>query len=63
MLLTDARRAARTDEDGWLVQLDDQRRELWNSAQITEGVELLTRTLAKGRSVRTAAGRPSPRAR
>ena len=48
MLLTDARRAARTDEDGWLVQLDDQRRELWNSAQITEGVELLTRTLGKG---------------
>ncbi len=48
MLLTDARRAARTDEDGWLVQLDDQRRELWNSAQITEGVDLLTRTLGKG---------------
>jgi predicted RNA polymerase sigma factor len=47
MLLTDARRAARTDEDGWLVQLDDQRRELWNSAQISEGIELLTRTLGK----------------
>jgi RNA polymerase sigma factor (sigma-70 family) len=47
MLLTDARRAARTDEDGWLVPLDDQRRELWNSAQISEGVELLTRTLGK----------------
>ena len=47
MLLTDARRAARTDEDGWLVQLDDQRRDLWNSAQISEGIELLTRTLGK----------------
>ena len=47
MLLTDARRAARTDENGWLVQLDDQRRELWNSAQISEGIELLTRTLGK----------------
>ena len=47
MLLTDARRAARTDEDGWLVPLDDQRRELWNSAQIAEGIELLTRTLGK----------------
>jgi predicted RNA polymerase sigma factor len=47
MLLTDARRAARTDEDGSLVQLDDQRRELWNSAQISEGIELLTRTLGK----------------
>jgi RNA polymerase sigma factor (sigma-70 family) len=47
MLLTDARRAARTDEDGSLVQLDDQRRELWSSAQISEGIELLTRTLGK----------------
>jgi RNA polymerase sigma factor (sigma-70 family) len=47
MLLTDARRVARTDEGGWLVPLDDQRRELWNSAQISEGVELLTRTLGK----------------
>jgi RNA polymerase sigma factor (sigma-70 family) len=47
MLLTDARRAARTDEDGWLVPLDDQRRDLWNTAQIAEGVELLTRTLGK----------------
>jgi RNA polymerase sigma factor (sigma-70 family) len=47
MLLTDARRAARTDEDGSLVQLDDQRRELWNLAQISEGIELLTRTLGK----------------
>jgi RNA polymerase sigma factor (sigma-70 family) len=47
MLLTDARRAARIDEDGWLVPLDDQRRELWNAAQIAEGVELLTRTLGR----------------
>jgi RNA polymerase sigma factor (sigma-70 family) len=47
MLLTDARRAARTDADGWLVPLDGQRRDLWNKAQISEGVELLTRTLGK----------------
>jgi RNA polymerase sigma factor (sigma-70 family) len=47
MLLTDARRAARTDEGGWLVPLDDQRRDLWNTAQIAEGVELLTCTLGK----------------
>jgi RNA polymerase sigma factor (sigma-70 family) len=47
MLLTDARRAARTDKDGWLVPLDEQQRELWNGAQISEGVELLTRTLGK----------------
>src|SRR5260370_21600850 len=47
MLLTDARRAARTDADGWLVPLDEQRRDLWNTAQISEGVALLTRTLGK----------------
>ena len=47
MLLTDARRAARTDGDGSLIPLDEQRRELWNAAQISEGVALLTRTLGK----------------
>jgi RNA polymerase sigma factor (sigma-70 family) len=45
MLLTDARRAARTDADGALVPLAEQRRDLWNAAQIEEGVALLTRTL------------------
>jgi RNA polymerase sigma factor (sigma-70 family) len=45
MLLTDARRAARADEDGSLVPLADQRRELWNAAQIDEGVSLVTETL------------------
>ncbi len=48
MLLTDARRAARTDEDGFLVPLPEQRRELWNRAQIAEGTELLTKTLGTG---------------
>jgi RNA polymerase sigma factor (sigma-70 family) len=48
MLLTDARRAARTDENGFLVPLPDQRRELWNQALITEGTTLLTRTLGSG---------------
>jgi predicted RNA polymerase sigma factor len=47
MLLTDARRAARTDADGSLVPLAEQRRDLWNRAQIEEGVGLLTRTLGK----------------
>jgi predicted RNA polymerase sigma factor len=47
MLLTEARRTARTDADGWLVPLDEQRRDLWNAAQISEGVALLTRTLGK----------------
>jgi RNA polymerase sigma factor (sigma-70 family) len=45
MLLTDARRAARADEDGSLVPLAEQRRELWNAAQIAEGVSLVTGTL------------------
>ncbi|MHB8459170.1 MAG: RNA polymerase sigma factor [Candidatus Limnocylindrales bacterium] len=45
MLLTDARRAARTGADGSLVPLAEQRRELWDSVQIEEGVALVTRTL------------------
>jgi RNA polymerase sigma factor (sigma-70 family) len=49
MLLTEARRPARMDADGWLIPLDDQRRDLWNTAQIAEGVALLTRTLGKFR--------------
>jgi len=47
MLLTDARRDARTDADGSIVPLADQRRELWNRVQIEEGLELVTRTLGK----------------
>lgn len=45
MLLTDARRAARTDAAGSIVPLAEQRRELWDAAQIAEGVALVTRTL------------------
>ena len=45
MLLTDARRAARTAADGSIVPLDEQKRELWNTEQIREGVALLTQTL------------------
>jgi RNA polymerase sigma factor (sigma-70 family) len=48
MLLTDARRAARTDGDGWLVPLAEQDRSRWNAAQITEGVALVSRTLGRG---------------
>ena len=47
MLLTDARRAARTTADGSLVPLAEQQRDLWNAAQIEEGVALVTRTLGK----------------
>jgi RNA polymerase sigma factor (sigma-70 family) len=46
MLLTDARRPARTGRDGALVPLLDQDRGLWDAAAIAEGVDLITRTLA-----------------
>jgi predicted RNA polymerase sigma factor len=45
MLLTDARRGARTDADGMLVPLAEQRRDRWDAAQIAEGVALISRTL------------------
>jgi RNA polymerase sigma factor (sigma-70 family) len=45
MLLTDARRAARTGADDSIVPLAEQDRSLWNAAQIEEGVTLITRTL------------------
>jgi RNA polymerase sigma factor (sigma-70 family) len=48
MLLTDARRAARSDAQGALVPLDEQDRSRWNAAQIAEGVALVSATLGKG---------------
>jgi RNA polymerase sigma factor (sigma-70 family) len=45
MLLTDARREARTGPTGELIPLADQQRSLWNAAAIAEGTSLLTRTL------------------
>ena len=48
MLLTDARRAARTDPDGSIVPLAQQDRARWNRAQIEEGAALLNRTLGTG---------------
>jgi RNA polymerase sigma factor (sigma-70 family) len=47
MLLTDARRPARTRPDGTLVPLDEQNRGLWDAAAIAEGVALITETLAR----------------
>ena len=47
MLLTDARRAARTTADGSIVPLAEQNRNLWSTKQIEEGVAILTRTLGK----------------
>ncbi len=49
MLLHDSRRAARTDEAGELVRLDDQDRSLWDRAQIEEGSALVQRALASRR--------------
>jgi RNA polymerase sigma factor (sigma-70 family) len=46
MLLTDARRPARTRPDGTLVPLSEQDRSLWDARAIAEGVELVTRALA-----------------
>ncbi|MFJ6083602.1 RNA polymerase sigma factor [Streptomyces sp. NPDC092369] len=48
MLLTDARREARTGPHGELVPLDEQDRERWDKAAIEEGVALVTRALARG---------------
>lgn len=48
MLLTDARRYARTGLDGELIPLPDQDRTLWDQAQISEGIALLTGALAQG---------------
>jgi RNA polymerase sigma-70 factor, ECF subfamily len=41
MLLHDARRPGRLDEDGELVTLEDQDRSSWDTAAITEGLALL----------------------
>jgi len=48
MLLTDARRAARTGARGELVPLDEQDRSLWDRDAIALGVELLTAALSRG---------------
>ena len=48
MLLTDARRAARTGEHGELVPLDEQDRTRWNRALIGEGIALVEGALPRG---------------
>ena len=48
MLLTDARRPARTSAEGALIPLAEQDRTLWNREAIAEGIELLTQTLPRG---------------
>jgi RNA polymerase sigma factor (sigma-70 family) len=48
MLLTDARRAARTRGNGSLVPLAEQDRTLWDQTRIREGIRLVERTLPTG---------------
>jgi len=48
MLLTEARRAARSTDEGELVPLADQDRGLWDHELIGEGVELITEALSVG---------------
>src|SRR5207248_10076166 len=47
MLLTDARRAARTGPDGELIPLMQQDRTLWDQTKISEGIALITAALSK----------------
>ena len=48
MLLTDARRDARTSRDGELIPLSKQERRLWDQDEIKEGVALVSYALSKG---------------
>jgi RNA polymerase sigma factor (sigma-70 family) len=49
MLLTDARRGARTGPDGSLIPLAEQDRSLWDAGSIREGVALISDTLTRAR--------------
>lgn len=48
MLLTDARRLARTGPDGELIPLDEQDRGLWDKEMIVEGVTLVSIAFSLG---------------
>jgi RNA polymerase sigma factor (sigma-70 family) len=48
MLLTDARRAARTGPSGELIPLTEQDRTAWDQTRIKEGTAVLTAALARG---------------
>jgi RNA polymerase sigma factor (sigma-70 family) len=48
MLLTDARRAARTGASGELIPLDEQERTLWDQELIAEGIALVSAALSRG---------------
>ena len=48
MLLTDARRSARTGPDGELIPLAEQDRTLWDARAISEGAALISDALPRG---------------
>jgi RNA polymerase sigma factor (sigma-70 family) len=48
MLLTDARRPARTGPDGGLIPMAEQDRSLWHAGSIAEGLALITDALPRG---------------
>src|SRR5262249_45119189 len=48
VLLTAARRAARTGAEGELIPLDEQDRTLWDRAAIREGIALISDALSRG---------------
>jgi RNA polymerase sigma-70 factor, ECF subfamily len=50
MLLQDARSAARLDDAGELVSLEDQERSRWDGAMISEGISLLEAALRRQRA-------------
>jgi RNA polymerase sigma factor (sigma-70 family) len=47
MLLTDARRTARTDANGELIPLDAQDRTLWDQRLVAEGIALISEALSR----------------
>ena len=48
MILTDARRGARSGPNGEIIPLDEQDRSLWDQEAIAEGVRLVTEAMARG---------------
>ena len=48
MILTDARRPARTGPNGEIIPLDEQDRSLWDKQAIAEGVQLVSDALSRG---------------
>lgn len=60
LLLTDARRDARTDDEGAPVLLGEQDRARWDRAMIAEGDALVVRALSRGRPGPYSSRPPSP---